>query len=59
MKIGDWFKSEWIGKATVAGIKEAMQELDYTWGVHVNDFSRDITLMLVKSGKAYPEKKAA
>lgn len=59
MKIRDWFMNEWIGKATVAGMKDAMQELDCTWGVHVNDFSRDITLMLVKSGKAYPEKKAA
>ncbi|HQP31678.1 MAG TPA: hypothetical protein PLB81_10140 [Deltaproteobacteria bacterium] len=59
MKIRDWFRNEWIGEATVAGLNEAMQDLDYTWGVHANDFNKDKTLTLVKSEKAYPEKKAA
>jgi len=59
MKIRDWFKNEWIAKATVAGLKDAMVDLGYSWGIPVNDANTEKKLTLVKNEKDYPVKKAA
>lgn len=59
MKIRDLFKNEWIGKATLAGLKDAMGDLEYSWGIPVNDPNMEKKLTLVKNEKDYPVKKAA
>ncbi|MEN6475637.1 MAG: hypothetical protein ABFD81_16605 [Syntrophaceae bacterium] len=59
MKERDWYKNEWIGKATLDGLKEAMQELNDTWGTHANDFNMGRPLTLVRFETEYPGKKAA
>jgi hypothetical protein len=59
MKIINWLKNEWIGKATLEGLKEAAEELEYTWGTHAHDFNMGRPLTLVKVEKPLPVKKAA
>jgi hypothetical protein len=58
-KVRNWFKNEWIGKATLAGLNEAMEDLDYTWGTHVNEGNRGRTLQLVKNENIHKVKLAA
>jgi hypothetical protein len=59
MKMLDWFKNEWIGKATLEGLKKAMEDLDYTWGGHANNFKTDKPLSFVKDKREHREKIAA
>jgi len=60
VKIRGLFNNEWIGKAILAGLKDAMRDLEYTWGIPAaNDLNTDKKLTLLKNGKGYPEKMAA
>jgi len=59
MKIRGLFDNEWIAKATLAGVKDAMGDLDYSWGIPAIDANTEKKLTLVKNEKGYPVKKAA
>lgn len=59
MKIREWFNTEWIGKATLAGLKAAIEDLDYTWGVPEGAFDQAKTPNPVQEAPGYQEKLAA
>jgi len=49
----------WIGKATKAGLVEAMDELYYTWGSEGMGPFAGAALVVTKEDKNYPVKLAA
>ena len=56
MKIRGLFNNGWIGKAILAGLKDALGDLEYTWGISTNDLNTDIKLTLLKNGKGTPKR---
>jgi hypothetical protein len=61
--IKNWLKNiitnAWVGKATVAGLAEAMDDLNYTWGVEGLGPHAGAALAAAKDDKHYPVKLAA
>lgn len=55
MKIRDWFNTEWITKATLAGLKAAIEDMEYSWGIPEPAYEQAST----RNEKDYPVKLAA
>ena len=58
-RLSDIFTNAWVGKATVKGLAEAMDDLNYTWGSEgMGPFANTVPAV-VKEDKTYPVKLAA